>query len=48
MRFDTPFITGERVQPVKMFFFIEKTGNNSSEKDAQYSEEFKKYCGCVK
>ena len=41
VRFDTPFITGERVQSVKMNFFIEKTGNNISE-DAQYSEEYKK------
>ena len=42
VRFDTPFITDERVQPVKMNFFIEKTGNNISEEDAQYSEEYKK------
>ena len=27
VRFDTPFLTGERVQSVKMNFFIEKTGN---------------------
>ena len=40
VRFDTPFITGERVQSVKMNFFIEKTGNNISEEDAQYSEEY--------
>ena len=42
MKFDTPFITGERVQSVKMNFFIEKTGNNFSGEDAQYSEEHKK------
>ena len=42
MRFYTPFITGERVQSVKINFFIEKTGNNSFEEDAQYSEEYKK------
>ena len=42
MRFDTPFITGERVQSVKMKFFIEKTGNNISKEDAQYSEEYEK------
>ena len=41
VRFDTSFITGERVQWVKMNFFIENTGNNISE-DAQYSEEHKK------
>ena len=33
MRFDTSFITGERVQSVKMNFFTEKTGNNISEDD---------------
>ena len=33
MRFDTPFITGERVQSVKMIFFTEKTENNISEED---------------
>ena len=27
VRFDTPFLTGERVQSVKMNFSIEKTGN---------------------
>ena len=38
--FDTPFLTDERVQSVKMNFFIEKTGNDISEEDAQfYSEE---------
>ena len=42
MRFDTPFVTGERVQSVKMNFSIEKTGNNVSEEDAQYSEEYEK------
>ena len=42
VRFDTPLITGERVQSIKMNFFIEKTGNNISEEDAQYSEEYKK------
>ena len=31
--FDTPFLTDERVQSVKMNFFIEKTGNNISEED---------------
>ena len=41
VRFDTPFITDERVQSVKMNFFIEKTGNNISEEDAQYSEEYR-------
>ena len=40
VRFDTPFLTGERVQSVKMNFFIEKTGNDIFEEDAQfYSEE---------
>ena len=40
VRFDTPFLTGERVQSVEMNFFIEKTGNDISEDDAQfYSEE---------
>ena len=42
VRFDTPFITGERVQSVKANFFIEKIGNNISEEDAQYTEEYKK------
>ena len=42
MRFDTPFITCERAQSVKMNFFTEKTGNNISEEDAQYSEEYVK------
>ena len=48
VRSDTPFITSETVQSVKMKFFIEKTGSNFSEKDAQYSEEYKKRRGCVK
>ena len=40
MRFDTSFLTGERVQSVKMNFSIEKTENDISEDDAQfYSEE---------
>ena len=40
VRFGTPFITGERVQSVKMNFSIEKTGNDISEHNAQfYSEE---------
>ena len=30
VRFESPFLTGERVQSVKMNFFIEKTGNNIS------------------
>ena len=47
VRFDTPFITGEKEQSVKMKFFIEKTGNKTSE-DAQYSEEYEKWYGCVK
>ena len=38
----TPFITGERVHSIKMNFFIEKTKNNISEEDAQYSEEYYK------
>ena len=42
MRFDTPFLTGERVQSVKMNFFIEKTGNNISEDDAQFYCEYRK------
>ena len=42
VRFDTPFITGERVQSVKRNFFIEKTGNNISEEDTQCSEEYEK------
>ena len=33
VRFDTPFLTGERVKSVKTNFFIEKTGNNISEED---------------
>ena len=38
--FDTPFLTGKRVQSAKMNFSIEKTGNDISEDDAQfYSEE---------
>ena len=40
VRFDTPFLTGDSVQSVKMNFFIEKTGNDISDNDAQfYSEE---------
>ena len=39
VRFDPPFINGERVQSVKRNFFKEKTGNNISEEDAKYSEE---------
>ena len=40
VRFDTPFLTGEKVQSVKMNFFIEKTGNDIFEDDTQfYSEE---------
>ena len=40
VRFHTPFLTGERVQSVTMYFFIEKTGNDISEEDAQfYSKE---------
>ena len=40
VRFDTPFLTGERVQSVKMNFYIKKTGNDIPEEDAQfYSEE---------
>ena len=42
MRFDTPFITGERVESVKMNFFIGKTGKNISKEDAQYCEEYVK------
>ena len=38
----TPFITGERVHSIKMNCFIEKTENNVSEEDAQYSEENEK------
>ena len=41
VRFNTPFITGERVQSVKMNFFKEKIGNNIFEEDAQCSEEYK-------
>ena len=33
VRFDTSFVTGERVQSVKMNCFIEKTGNDISEED---------------
>ena len=40
VRFDSPFITDERAQSVKMDFFIKKTENNIFE-DAQYSEEYK-------
>ena len=40
VRFDTLFLTGERVQSAKINFFIEKTGNDISEDDAQfYSDE---------
>ena len=39
VRFDTPFLTGERVQSVKMNFFIEKAGNDISEEDAQFYSE---------
>ena len=47
--FDTPFLTGERVQSVKMNFSIEKTGNDISGDDHCYSEEeIQKWCGCVK
>ena len=43
MKFDSPFITSERVQSLKMNFFTEKTGNNVSEEDAQfYSEKYYK------
>ena len=42
VRFDTPFIAGDIVQSVEINFFIEKTGNNISEEDAQYSEKYKK------
>ena len=38
----TPFTTGERVHSIKMNCFIEKTENNISEEDAQYSEEYEK------
>ena len=41
VRFDTPSITGERVQSVKMNF-IEKTGKTISEEDAQYFEGYEK------
>ena len=37
--FDTPFLTGERVQSVRMNFSIEKTGNDISGDDHYYSEE---------
>ena len=37
--FDTPFLIGERVQSVRMNFSIEKTGNDSSEDDAQFYSE---------
>ena len=33
-------MTGERVHSIKMNCFIEKTENNISEEDAQYSEEY--------
>ena len=36
VRFDTPFITGERIQSVKMNSVIKKTGNNISKEDAQF------------
>ena len=43
VRFDTPFLTCERLQSIKINFFIEKTGNDISEEDAQlYSEEDEK------
>ena len=34
--------SGEGVQSVKMNFFVEKTGNNISKEDTQYSEEYEK------
>ena len=34
--FDTPFLTGERVQSVKMNFSVEKTGNAISGDDAHF------------
>ena len=47
--FDTPFLTGERVQSVKMKFSIEETGNDISRDDAHYySEEDAKWSGCVR
>ena len=36
VRFDTPFLTGEKVQPVKIKFSIEKTGKYISKDDAQF------------
>ena len=49
VRFDSPFLIGERVQSAKMNSFIEKTGNDISDEDARfYSEEDKKRFGCVK
>ena len=42
VRFDTPFITGERLHSIKIKCFIEKTENNLSEEDAQYSDEYEK------
>ena len=39
VRFDTPFLTGERVQSVKMNFSIEKAGNDISKDDAQFYSE---------
>ena len=35
-------MTGERVHSIEMNCFTEKTGNNFSEEDAQYSEECEK------
>ena len=35
-------MTGERVHSIEMNCFTEKTGNNFSEEDAQYSEEYEK------
>ena len=39
VRFETPFITGERVQSLKMNFFTEKAGTDISEEDAQFFSE---------
>ena len=35
-------MTGERVHSIEMNCFTEKTGNNFSEEDAQYFEEYEK------
>ena len=41
-------MTGERVHAIEMNCSTEKTRNNVSEEDAQYSEEYEKCYVCVR